>query len=158
VPPASWDRLFDLCRSARARGSWGKLQKLAGVLGNDTAGYYRELIAQWTSAWSLVEGAGVPEQVAFGDDVRRRLGDELSWMQYADSVTNLSDDILTKIDRASRAVRSRRGGANALSNVPGRGAMARQKLFVKCAILVDGGRKGEFVRGTVARSPAHGAT
>ena len=105
VPPASWDRLFDVVpASMRPRLAGDKLQKLASVLGHDRASYYRSLIAQWTGAWSLVKGASAPDQAAFSDDVRRRLGDELSWMQYADSVTYLPDDILTKVDRASMAV------------------------------------------------------
>lgn len=105
VPPAAWDRLFDLVpRRFRPRLPGDKLQKLADVLGSDATGYYRVLIAQWAGAWSLVKGASAPDQVAFSEDVRARFGDELSWMQYADSVTYLPDDILTKVDRASMAV------------------------------------------------------
>jgi asparagine synthase (glutamine-hydrolysing) len=100
-----WDPLFDVVPARmRPRLPGDKLQKLAGVLGDDAVGYYRALLAQWTGAWSLVKGASRPEQAAFGADVRQRLGDELSWMQYADSVTYLPDDILTKVDRASMAV------------------------------------------------------
>lgn len=105
VPPATWDRLFDVVPSRfRPRLPGDKLQKLARVLGDDATGYYRALLAQWTGAWSLVKGATPPDQAAFSEDVRRRFGDELSWMQYADSVTYLPDDILTKVDRASMAV------------------------------------------------------
>ncbi|HUU23948.1 MAG TPA: asparagine synthase-related protein, partial [Methyloceanibacter sp.] len=66
--------------------------------------YYHSLLAQWTGAWSLVKGATRPESLAFSEEIRARFGDELSWMQYADSVTYLPDDILTKVDRASMAV------------------------------------------------------
>ena len=105
VPPAMWDRLFDVVPAQlRPRLPGDKIQKLADVLGDDAVGYYRALLAQWAGAWSLVEGATAPETSAFGADVRQRLGDELSWMQYADSVTYLPDDILTKVDRASMAV------------------------------------------------------
>ncbi len=105
VPPAMWDRLFDVVPAhLRPRLPGDKIQKLADVLADDAVGYYRVLLAQWAGAWSLVEGATAPETSAFGADVRARLGDELSWMQYADSVTYLPDDILTKVDRASMAV------------------------------------------------------
>jgi asparagine synthase (glutamine-hydrolysing) len=105
VPPASWDRLFDIVpKHVRPRLPGDKLQKLAGVLSDDALDYYRTLIAQWGDAWSLVKGAAQPEGLAFSEEVRRRFGDELSWMQYADSVTYLPDDILTKVDRASMAV------------------------------------------------------
>ena len=105
VPPATWDRLFDVMpASMRPRLAAEKLHKLAGVLGEDAQGYYRTLIAQWAGAWSLVKGAAQPDQPAFSEAVRARFGDELSWMQYADSVTYLPDDILTKVDRASMAV------------------------------------------------------
>jgi len=105
VPPAAWDRLFDVVpEGMRPRQPGDKLQKLAGVLGDDAAGYYRNLIAPWADAWSLVKGATPLDQPAFSEATRRRFKDELSWMQYADSVTYLPDDILTKVDRASMAV------------------------------------------------------
>jgi asparagine synthase (glutamine-hydrolysing) len=105
VPPSSWDRLFDMVPGGmRPRQPGDKLQKLAGILGEDGAGYYRNLIAQWTGAWSLVKGARAPDDPAFSEETRARFKDELSWMQYADSVTYLPDDILTKVDRASMAV------------------------------------------------------
>ena len=47
VPPAKWDRLFDIIPSRfRPRLPGDKLQKLADVLGDDATGYYRALIAQ----------------------------------------------------------------------------------------------------------------
>ncbi len=105
VPPAMWDRLFETFPAGmRPRLASEKLQKLAGVLGEDPRGYYQTLIAQWAGAWSLVKGASQPHQPAFSDATRAGFGDELSWMQYADSVTYLPDDILTKVDRASMAV------------------------------------------------------
>ena len=105
VPPASWDRVFSVVpETHRPRLAGDKLHKLAGVLGRDPSDYYRALIAPWPDAWSLVEGATAPEHAAFGDATRAILKDELSWMQYADGVTYLPDDILTKVDRASMAV------------------------------------------------------
>ncbi len=105
VPPSSWDRLFEMVpRGMRPRLPGDKLHKLAGVLSDDKRDYYRSLIAQWTGAWSLVKGAAAPEQEALGQAIRARFKDELSWMQYADSVTYLPDDVLTKVDRASMAV------------------------------------------------------
>ena len=45
VPPAKWDRLFDIIPSRfRLRLPGDKLQKLADVLGDDVTGYYLSLI------------------------------------------------------------------------------------------------------------------
>jgi len=105
LPPSAWDRMFSAVpESLRPRLAGDKAQKLSSVLGKDASGYYRALIAPWAEAWSLVDGAAAPEQSAFSGATRAKLGDDLSWMQYADSVTYLPDDILTKVDRASMAV------------------------------------------------------
>jgi asparagine synthase (glutamine-hydrolysing) len=106
LPPSAWDRLFRVVPAGvRPRQAGEKLQKLSAVLGADAGDYYRTLIAPWAGAWSIVQGARRrPEPPAFSEKVRSRFEDELSWMQYADSVTYLPDDILTKVDRASMAV------------------------------------------------------
>ena len=105
VSPSAWDRLSGAVPAGmRPRLPGEKLQKLAAVLDAESDDYYRTLIASWSKAWSLVEGARRPEQAPFSDAVRARFADELSWMQYADGVTYLPDDILTKVDRASMAV------------------------------------------------------
>jgi len=105
MPPSAWDRVSGVVPAGvRPRQVGEKLQKLSAVLGEDAEDYYRTLTAPWVGAWSLVKGATRPEPLAFGDAVRGCFDDELSWMQYADSVTYLPDDILTKVDRASMAV------------------------------------------------------
>jgi len=105
LPPSMWDRLFDAVPArVRPRHPGDKLHKLAGVLSTDAMGYYRSLLAQWADAWSLVKDASQPEHAAFSDETRDCFANELSWMQYVDSVTYLPDDILTKVDRASMAV------------------------------------------------------
>jgi asparagine synthase (glutamine-hydrolysing) len=105
LPPSAWDRAFGIVPSGmRPRLVGEKLQKLAAVLGEEADDYYRTLVSPWGQAWSLVKGASRPEPAAFSERVRARFDDELSWMQYADSVTYLPDDILTKVDRASMAV------------------------------------------------------
>ena len=105
ITPSGWDRVFGVVPAGmRPRQAGEKLHKLAAVLGEDAEGYYRTLISPWGNAWSLVKGAVRTEPPAFSEKVRSCFEDELSWMQYADSVTYLPDDILTKVDRASMAV------------------------------------------------------
>jgi asparagine synthase (glutamine-hydrolysing) len=105
LSPLSWESLFALLPALmRPRQAGDKLQKLAGVLGADPDDYYRVLVSPWAEAWALVEGAERPETAPFARDVRGRFKNELAWMQYADMVTYLPDDVLTKVDRASMAV------------------------------------------------------
>jgi asparagine synthase (glutamine-hydrolysing) len=81
-----------------------KIHKLAGVLPEDSIGFYRHLITQWPEAAFLVEGAAEPDESLYASAVRERFPDDVSWMQYLDTLTYLPDDILTKVDRASMAV------------------------------------------------------
>ncbi|WP_404385128.1 asparagine synthase (glutamine-hydrolyzing) [Caenispirillum salinarum] len=105
VPPATWQRLFDLLPDRlRPFAAGDRLHKLAGLLPlRDRDAVYRYLISQWhdpaalclgqAEALTTVDdpgGAGAPE------DVVERL-------QYLDTLTYLPDDILTKVDRASMA-------------------------------------------------------
>lgn len=105
LPPSNWDGLFALLPAGvRPRQAGDKLHKLAAVLGAETRDYYRVLVSPWADAWRLVPGARRPDPDPFAPGIRSRFRDELSWMQYADTVTYLPDDILTKVDRASMAV------------------------------------------------------
>jgi asparagine synthase (glutamine-hydrolysing) len=81
-----------------------KIHKLAGVLPEDSRGFYRRLVTQWSEASHLVEGAIEPDESLYASKVRERFTDDVSWMQYLDTLTYLPDDILTKVDRASMAV------------------------------------------------------
>jgi asparagine synthase (glutamine-hydrolysing) len=81
-----------------------KIHKLADVIPEDTIGFYRHLITQWSEASSLVEGADPPDDSLYTATLRNRFPDDVSWMQYLDTITYLPDDILAKVDRASMAV------------------------------------------------------
>jgi asparagine synthase (glutamine-hydrolysing) len=103
--PQMWDAIFARFPArVRSRQPGDKLHKLAAVLRADADDYYRVLVSSWAEAWTLVHGAARPDPAPFGKDVRSRFKDELAWMQYADMVTYLPGDILTKVDRASMAV------------------------------------------------------
>jgi asparagine synthase (glutamine-hydrolysing) len=105
VRPETWDSLAALLpKRIRPRLMGDKLHKLAGVLPEDQIGFYRHLVAQWPEASSLVRGGSAPDESLYANDIRKRFPDDVSWMQYLDTLTYLPDDILAKVDRASMAV------------------------------------------------------
>jgi asparagine synthase (glutamine-hydrolysing) len=105
VKPGTWDSLAIVLPSQmRPRLLGDKIHKLAGVLSEDAIGFYRHLVTQWSSASSLVRAASAPDESLYADAIRRRFPDDVSWMQYLDTLTYLPDDILAKVDRASMAV------------------------------------------------------
>ncbi len=105
ISPGMWDYAsLAVPESVRPRLMGDKIHKLAGVLSEDSVGFYRRLITQWSEASSLVEGAGAPDESLYGRKLRDKFPDDVSWMQYLDTLTYLPDDILTKVDRASMAV------------------------------------------------------
>ncbi|MGH6802317.1 MAG: asparagine synthase (glutamine-hydrolyzing), partial [Methyloceanibacter sp.] len=105
VAPGTWDYVFlAVPRQMRPRLVGEKIHKLAGVLPEDSIGFYRHLVTQSSEAFSLVEGAAAPDDSLYDDTLRERFPDDVSWMQYLDTLTYLPDDILTKVDRASMAV------------------------------------------------------
>ena len=105
LSPQNWDNVFAaLPARMRPRQPGDKLHKLAAVLDAEAGDYYRVLISPWAEAWGLVQSAARPELAPFSAEVRSRFENELAWMQFADLVTYLPDDVLTKVDRASMAV------------------------------------------------------
>jgi asparagine synthase (glutamine-hydrolysing) len=105
VTPGVWDSLSNaLPRQMRPRLAGDKIHKLASVLPEDSIGFYRHLVTQWPEASLLVKGAAGPDESLYSNEVRRRFPDDVSWMQYLDTLTYLPDDILAKVDRASMAV------------------------------------------------------
>jgi asparagine synthase (glutamine-hydrolysing) len=88
----------------RPRLAGEKVHKLASVLLEDSIGFHRSLVTQWSEASHLVEGAAAPDESLYAGTLRERFADDVSWMQYLDTLTYLPDDILTKVDRASMAV------------------------------------------------------
>ena len=105
VSPQGWDSIFALMPGRiRPRQAGDKMHKLAAVLPEDAAGFYKHLISQWEGAWRLVSNVDEPRHALSDAQTRGRFADDLSWMQYLDMATYLPDDILTKVDRASMAV------------------------------------------------------
>jgi asparagine synthase (glutamine-hydrolysing) len=110
VPPLRWNRLFEtaapfLPRALRHQAVGDKLHKLAGILSApDADALYVNLASHWSAAEPVVLGTDAarlnavrPPRQLHGDDLTSR-------MLFADLVTYLPDDILTKVDRASMAV------------------------------------------------------
>jgi asparagine synthase (glutamine-hydrolysing) len=105
VRPETWDSLALILPSQmRPRLMGEKMHKLADVLPEDSIGFYRHLVTQWAEAVSLVKDASALDESIYAASVRERFPDDVSWMQYLDTLTYLPDDILAKVDRASMAV------------------------------------------------------
>ena len=103
MPPHVWDHAFAILpKRMRLRYTGEKMHQLAQSLPKDM--FYQGVVKQWADAGSLVRGANTKEENCSSRIMRGRFRDEVSWMQYLDTVTYLPDDILTKVDRASMAV------------------------------------------------------
>jgi asparagine synthase (glutamine-hydrolysing) len=80
------------------------MHKFAAVLPKDALGFYNGLVTQCAEGGLLIPGSSGADEDLGNTEMRGRLADDISWMQYLDTLTYLPDDILTKVDRASMAV------------------------------------------------------
>ncbi len=109
ISPKGYDTIFKtvgglLPKAARVRTPGNKVHKLADVL---TAGsreqLYKQLVSTWQNPSDLL--ATVEPQTAVDmPDTWPHIEDYTRWMQYLDTVTYLSGDILHKVDRATMGV------------------------------------------------------
>lgn len=105
VPPRAWDKFGALTPKRHRMIRFGdRVQKFAPAFLEDADGIYSLWRSYWHEPESAVLGARplhslnstVPPCSAVSDSIVER-------MQYVDSLTYLSDDVLTKVDRASMA-------------------------------------------------------
>jgi len=109
LPPATWDKLFDWARPVLPKRfqlsmPGEKARKLADVLTlSDGHDFYRQLTSHWTDPASIVIGATEP-QTLLTDATAWPKTDSLEHAMMAmDAQTYMTDDILTKVDRAAMA-------------------------------------------------------
>lgn len=110
LSPEAWDRLAApvravLPRHLRVPAFGDKLHKLAAVIDVDSpAELYRRLVSQHRDSRSLIIGGNEPAIWADAEAARCPREDFSERMMFHDLVGYLTDDILTKVDRAAMAV------------------------------------------------------
>src|SRR3546814_11600974 len=80
-----------------------KLHKIAGILGKSPQQAFRALVSHWPDPDALVLGGRENVDAVWGE-ATGDLSGFAARMQFADTLTYLPDEILTKVDRASIAV------------------------------------------------------
>ncbi|MEM7406122.1 MAG: asparagine synthase (glutamine-hydrolyzing) [Pseudomonadota bacterium] len=105
LSPGTWTGLSRVIPPSKRPPQFGsKLYKLADFLTSTPSEVYRRLISQWDDPMAAMQVGREPESVLWREERLAALRNEVEWMQYADTLTYLPDDILTKVDRASMAV------------------------------------------------------
>ncbi|VUX54847.1 Asparagine synthetase [uncultured Woeseiaceae bacterium] len=106
---AGWDRVFAVAgkllpESLQLRTPGEKAHKLAGVLlADDGASFYRNLVSHWQDPASIVLDAEEPPTLLSRRGDWPETDNFVEWMMAMDAQTYMSDDILTKVDRAAMA-------------------------------------------------------
>jgi asparagine synthase (glutamine-hydrolysing) len=81
------------------------MYKLASVIASESPdAMYRDLVSHWSRPDSIVLGSKEPETLLDNPSLLPDLFDVEQRMMFLDTVTYLSDDILTKVDRAAMSV------------------------------------------------------
>jgi len=98
VPARWWSRLAPSLPQAGE-----KAHKLAGSISAGPESFYRHVVSTWAAPEDAVPGARETWGSAW-DEAEALCPDPVERMQYLDAMTYMTDDILTKVDRASMAV------------------------------------------------------
>ena len=106
LSPAAWDRIGKLLpRGLRQPALGDRIHKLASVIDVDGPDeLYRRLVSQHRDPGSLIVGANESTIWADAEAAAFNRSDFAERMMFHDLVGYLTDDILTKVDRAAMAV------------------------------------------------------
>jgi asparagine synthase (glutamine-hydrolysing) len=108
VSPAGWDSVFEtasplLPKRFRTATPGGKVHKVANFMSAESSdSLYRGLMTHWRDPETMT-GAAEPETVLTRADAMPSFDGVVNRMRYFDLVSELPDDILVKVDRATMA-------------------------------------------------------
>lgn len=109
ISPAGWDSAFEaasplLPRRYRTATPGGKVHKVAAFMSADSSdALYRGVMTHWRDPQSMTSVAE-PETILTNESTTPSFDGVVNRMRYFDLVTELPDDILVKVDRATMAV------------------------------------------------------
>jgi asparagine synthase (glutamine-hydrolysing) len=106
ISPQAWTRMHKALRRGDSERAFGdKLHKGANVLGSATIdGLYTGLVSHWDDPASVVLGSREPPTFLTGNRPDIAALDPIEQMMALDFLSYMTDDILTKVDRAAMAV------------------------------------------------------
>lgn len=109
LSPATWETIYGgvsplLPRKYRTKRPGEQIQRLADLLSvGSQEDLYKSVLSHWQDPEQLVLGSEEYPTVLTDRNRQAKLSDPVHRMMYADQVSYLPDDILTKVDRASMA-------------------------------------------------------
>ena len=102
LSPASWDAIANIIPTSKRPDNTGnRAHKFAAMLSGKPDDIFRSLVSHWDHPDDIVIGGKEPKGVLWDESLASLIPDFTTRMQYMDSATYLTDDILTKVDRAS---------------------------------------------------------
>jgi len=106
VPQGAWDTMLGLLPARwQVTRPGEKAHKFASILEEDDIGpVYRRIVSQWDRPNELAIDAQEPLGPMWDETIAGEIPGYIQRMQFLDAVTYLTDDILTKVDRATMAV------------------------------------------------------
>lgn len=100
--PSTLNAIVSLApKRARPSNFGDRAHKFAAMLTGSPDDIFRNLVSHWDNPDDIVIGGAEPKGVLWDETLGSNIPDFLTRMQYMDSATYLTDDILTKVDRAS---------------------------------------------------------
>jgi len=110
LSPTTWNQFFQMCSAVfpsryHVTHPGDKMYKLANVIAAENPNaMYRNLVSHWSNPDLIVLGSKEPKTLLSDPSILPNLFDIEQRMMFLDTITYLSDDILTKVDRAAMSV------------------------------------------------------